>query len=77
LSNIALIIDDRFKYVYFNIIIGGFMRIGGRCPLNHVKNEEEFLKKELQNFYSKQMKTSNLEEMRKEFCRSVCENIMC
>jgi DNA gyrase inhibitor GyrI len=53
------------------------MRIGGRCPLNHVKNEEEFLKKELENFYKKQMKTSTLEQMRKEFCRNVCENIMC
>lgn len=49
------------------------MKLGGRCPLNHVENQEEFLRTELQNFYRKQVNT-DIEIMRQEFCRKVCKN---
>jgi len=51
--------------------------IGGRCPLNRVEDKEEFLRKELENFYKKQTNCLSVEELKKEFCRNVCENIMC
>ncbi len=70
-------IDDIFKYFSFNLFFSDFMKLGGRCPLNYVKNQEEFLRTELQRFYKKQIDKMNIEDMKKEFCRNICDNIMC
>lgn len=52
------------------------MKLGGRCPLNSMKNKEEFLKKELEIFYNKQVNL-NIEKMKEEFCKYICENMLC
>jgi len=52
------------------------MKFGGRCPLNNMFDKEKFLKKELENFYKKQIEIST-EEMKKEFCINICKNIAC
>jgi hypothetical protein len=52
------------------------MKLGGKCPLNNMKNKEEFLIKELENFYNKPV-NFDIEKMKDEFCRNICKNIMC
>jgi len=53
------------------------MKLGGRCPLNYIKNKESFLRTELENFYRKPVNGLSIEKMKKEFCRNICDNIMC
>jgi len=53
------------------------MKIGGRCPLSYMKNQEAFLRNEIDNFYKAKIDSNDLENMRKIFCRSICRNIMC
>jgi len=53
------------------------MNIGGRCPLNFVEDKEKFLRTELENFYKKPINGLSIDEMREEFCRNICGNIMC
>jgi hypothetical protein len=52
------------------------MKIGGRCPLSDVKNQEAFLKNEINNFYKTNI-DSDIENMKRIFCRSICKNVMC
>jgi len=61
------------KLIYFSVIL---MKMGGRCPLEHVKDEEKFLKTELENFYKRPI-TMDIEKMKKEFCIKICDNILC
>jgi len=51
------------------------MKLGGKCPLNN-NLSANLLQSELQKLYNKPV-TMSAEEMREEFCRKVCKNILC
>jgi hypothetical protein len=53
------------------------MKMGGRCPLNKVRNQEKFLRTEIERFYNRPMKASSIELMKEKFCRDICKNILC
>jgi len=52
------------------------MKLGGRCPLNNIKSKEDFLRRELENFYNKQVNL-DIEKMKEKFCKNICKNILC
>lgn len=54
------------------------MKLGGRCPLQYVKNPELFMKRKLEKFYGKSFKQLNISDgnLKKEFC-NICENFLC
>jgi len=54
------------------------IKLGGRCPLNFVsqKELEEFMKIKLEKFYERSINLT-VENMKKEFCKNICKNILC
>lgn len=52
-------------------------KIGGRCPLSYMKNQEAFLISEVENFYKANLNINDIEKLKKIFCRCVCRNFMC
>lgn len=53
------------------------MRIGGKCPLNLVEDQETYIRTELEKFNKEKIIDSDVDSMRKEFCRNICKNITC
>jgi len=55
------------------------MKLGGRCPLNKIKDQESYIKTELENFYGVPLEKLNIinGNLKKEFCKNICKNILC
>jgi len=62
----------KYLYSYSDV-----MNLGGRCPLNNIKDRENFLRNEVEVFYKTQINNSDVERMRRVFCSKICKNIMC
>jgi hypothetical protein len=53
------------------------MKIGGRCSLSGVEDQEKFIREEIEKFYGKPIAQLNIDsDLKREFCK-ICKNIMC